>query len=85
MSEFIRFATAEGVDMLLRIDSIFCIQGKSDTGPTYVYAQDAGGNEEMFTVNQGIDEIQAALDNKSELVPRQPVQRPRRDDGEFRI
>ena len=84
MSKFIMLQPTAGTRFLLREDSIHSVE-MSTGKASRVITSDAGGNVDSYTVAHTIDEIHAAIEGEIELVPRQPVQQPKRDDGEFRI
>ena len=89
MSKFIMLQPVGGNPFLLRVKDIHAVEmvvGKANgRTASRVTAVDAGGKRDYLTVAHTIDEIQAAIEGEIELVPRQPVQQPKRDDGEFRI
>ena len=85
MSKFIRFKTINDLDIMIRTTAIFTIAKSDMAKHTFITAEDACGNREQFIVDHTMDEIQAMIEGEIELVPRQPVQQPKRDDGECRI
>ena len=85
MSRFIRVKTINDLDIMIRTTAIFTIAKSNMAKHTFITAEDACGNREQFVVDHSMDEIQAALEGEIELVPRQPVQQPKRDDGECTI
>ena len=85
MSHFIRLKTINNLDVMIRTTAIFTIAKSNAAKHVYITAEDACGNREQFVVDHSMDEIQAAIEGEIDLVPRQPVQQPKRDDGEFRL
>jgi len=85
MGKFIRVRKSSGSSVLLKLESIYCVQGDSGDPCSWIHVKGADDRETMIETVHTIDEIQAALDGEIELVPREPVQQPKRDDGEFRI
>jgi hypothetical protein len=85
MKRFIRIKATTGNCVMVNTRYIQTVVANPDGTGCVVYVAGGVESDDFYEVDYSMDEIQAAIEGEIELVPRQPVQQPKRDDGEFRI
>lgn len=64
--KFIKLKTKAGFDVLINTASITSVLGEHGTGPTTIYLQGFGDDQDYYQVQATVDEVHAMMQGKDE-------------------